>query len=150
MAWNLEEKNKGREKNLVVIVWEDGHTVNYLFKKLKSTKFRLFFPQQICFPGITKTFPISEWKCIKITFFIVFFPKKLKFLFKSSSYVPQSKVEDAELWKFHDFLQSGSGDFRTPVEIWNSKKYPNNLKYFSKDILKRKQFKINTYATQFA
>lgn len=115
-------KNKGREKNLVVIVWEDGHTVNYLFKKLKSTKFRLFFPQQICFPGITKTFPISEWKCIKITFFIVFFPKKLKFLFKSSSYVPQSKVEDAELWKFHDFLQSGSGDFRTPVEIWNSQK----------------------------
>jgi hypothetical protein len=53
-------KNKGREKNLVVIVWEDGHTVNYLFKKLKSTKFRLFFPQQICFPGITKTFSISE------------------------------------------------------------------------------------------
>jgi hypothetical protein len=56
-----------------------------------------------------------EWKCIKIIF--VFVPKISKKLAKLSSNVPQSEVEDAELWKFHDFFQSGSGDFRAPVEI---------------------------------
>ena len=35
-----------------------------------------------------------------------------------SSDVPQSEIENAELRKFHDFLQPGSGDFCTPVEIW--------------------------------
>lgn len=38
--------------------------------------------------------------------------------------MPQSEIENAELWKFHYFFQSRCSDFRTSVEIcsWFKKK----------------------------